>query len=174
MSVTLFQRFVDNSASFRRRSGHQDRGTVRSRTVITENRGNLTFVTAPDSDGVLEMCVQSLKATEEDPVRFSLNIETSSVVPEEVKNEKKTKNDQVVQGHMSRMQADIKGLERKLEMIMNVAETAKDMEIATHDRSISMNKASQYWPMFHILVLIITGYTQASHIAKFFRKHHIV
>eukprot|EP00545_Synedropsis_sp_CCMP1620_P003172 CAMPEP_0119013742 /NCGR_PEP_ID=MMETSP1176-20130426/8881_1 /TAXON_ID=265551 /ORGANISM="Synedropsis recta cf, Strain CCMP1620" /LENGTH=264 /DNA_ID=CAMNT_0006966855 /DNA_START=50 /DNA_END=847 /DNA_ORIENTATION=- len=175
VSVTLFQRFTDNSAAFRRRSGgKQDRGTVRSRNVITDPSGMLFFTTAPEDDGVLEMCVQSLKATETDPVRFSLKVEMSPYVPEAVKEEKKSQNSQVVDGHVSRMQTDIKGLERKLEMIMNTVEWTKEQEIKVHDRAISMNRASQYWPMFHILVLIITGYTQASHIAKFFRRHHIV
>jgi translation elongation factor EF-G len=170
----LFQRFTDNTATFRRKTGKQDRGTVRSRSVIAESRGSIAFTTAPEDEGVLEICVQSLRASEGTPVRFSLDISMMPFVPEEIKQEKRKRNDQIVDGHVSRIESDIKGCERKLQMIMNTGDFLKEKEIGVHSQSISMNNASAYWPMFHVVVLIIAGYVQANHIAKFFKKHHIV
>jgi hypothetical protein len=36
-----------------------------------------------------------------------------------------------------------------------------------------MNRASQYWPIIHLVVLLVTGFTQANHIIRFFKSRHI-
>ena len=71
------------------------------------------------------------------------------------------------------MENTLSSLVSKTEMILRQADYAKQLEVEFHEQSIAMSKASQWWPMLQLSVLLITGFTQANHIIQFFKKHHI-
>ena len=175
VSVTMFQIRSNNADMKKNRRRDRDddelKGTVRLREEITKNHGVLTFLSSPREYGLVDVCVQSMSASHTAPSRYSLKVEMEPYVDplaEAAKNKAK------IVTEVSGMQRDLQGIERKIEMIMNTADWAKEQEITVHARSISISRASAYWPIIHIVVLLVAGYTQASHVARYFNKHHIV
>jgi emp24/gp25L/p24 family/GOLD len=174
VSINMHQQF-DNSMNSRnhrhRNTDTGDRGTVRLREEIHEKHGTLTFISSPRDDAPVEVCIQSLSASPTTPARFSLKIEMKPYVDPAVEA---AQHKAKIEGTVSSMQLDLQGMERKIDDMMNIAMWAKEHEMAVHDRSVAINHAAMYWPMIHIAVLIVAGYAQASHVARFFKKHRIV
>lgn len=167
VSITMYQRFEHVPG----RKAGDDRGTVRSRNEVHEKHGTMTFVSAPNEDGVVEICAHSMQATPERPYRFQLNV---TMAPNIVKQVKVNAVDPKVKGTVSSLSRDLQGMDNKIAMINNMATWAKEQEIEFHDQSISMGRASRMWPIVHIVVLFISGFIQARHVSRFFTKHRIV
>lgn len=161
--------YAQRKANQQRRMAHQDRGTELFKTQLSEKHGNLNFTTAPLLDGALEVCVQAQMASRTNPVRFRLDYTFAASQAEKVEDTNKQIEQQV-----TRMHSDLQSLERKVQMIMNNAVLSKDEDVRFHQKSLSMSRQTTIWPIVHIVVLVIAGYIQASHILKYFKKHHIV
>jgi emp24/gp25L/p24 family/GOLD len=174
VSIAMFQKF-DNEINTRNRRHREDdrseRGTQRLREMIKEKHGTLTFITSPRDNAPVEICIQCMTATPKSPSRFSLKVDMEPYVDPEIEA---ARHRDTIHETVSNIETELQGLERKLGMIMNLAEWSKEQEIKAHSRSIAISRASVYWPMIHIAVLVAAAYTQASHVAKFFKKHHIV
>ena len=139
----------------------------RVRRDLTEREGIMEYATG-NLDAPVEICIQSLSARPSSPSRVSLRVTQQSTPPEQRKKEQ-----EIVKAKLSRMGQDLAVLEKKVDLILTNADYAKEQEVDFHEQSIAMNRASQYWPMIHLLVLLVTGFTQANHIVRFFKTHHI-
>mmetsp|Transcript_6363 Transcript_6363/g.14404 ORF Transcript_6363/g.14404 Transcript_6363/m.14404 type:complete len:282 (+) Transcript_6363:123-968(+) len=154
------------------------RASGRIRHEVDETQGIFKFFTGVN-DGSVQLCVQSLGAQPDSPSRVSLNVtqlptEDSHYDDSKGEKEKQEEKDQAsAKRHISRMSADLIGLERKAKLMMLDADDAKTREIQFHEQSIAMNRASQYWPIIHLVVLVITAFTQANHIVRFFKSRNI-
>lgn len=124
-------------------------------------------------DGPVEFCWQSMSANTKVPQRLMLNITQHSTIGLQEKEQRAHQKKELVQEHLPRIEADLHGMDRKIQMILSNADFAKDQEIEFHTMSTRMNKATKYWPMIHVTVLFLTGLTQANHIVKFFKERHI-
>lgn len=145
----------------------------RLRKELEEKEGVIEYITG-SRDGPVEVCVQSLSASPKTPSRVSLFVEQKVTrLKKESQDPKLPDSQQKAKAHMSRMEGDLKGLDRKVEIILSNADYAKEQEVKFHDQSLAMNRASQWWPMLHLAVLFITGFTQANHMVRFFRQRHI-
>ena len=144
------------------------RGTGRIRREFNQKNGIITFDTG-SMDGTVDICVQCLSASPTSPARLQLNI-TQQVTEQ---NETITHDISIAQAHLPRIQADLHGLDRKVQSIIANSDYAKDQEIQFHTISLRMNSASKYWPIIHVTVLFLAGFTQANHIVRFFKERHI-
>ena len=153
-------------------------GSGRIREELTERKGVIEFFTG-DVDGLVDICVQSLSATQFSPVRFSLNVTIAQA--DEQKTERKMEDLQasdvldtnMVKAQMTRLDRDMQTLNTRIQSLLSNADFNKDQEMAFHDQSIAMNRAATYWPMIQVVVLLVTGFTQANHIVRFMKGHHI-
>jgi len=141
--------------------------------------GNIEYITR--QDGLVSICIQSLVASAVSPTPISLRV-TESSGSEEVSDSPPdkttlpnvdTQSQRNAKEHFSQMEKTLSGLISKTDMILRQADYAKELEVEFHEQSIAMNKASQWWPIVQLCVLLVTGFTQANHMINFFRKHHI-
>jgi len=173
MNILVFQR--EQSAGFKRKSHLNKSGTGKIREQLTERQGVIEFVTG-SFDGLVEICVQSLSASQESPSRVALNI-TTKVEPTE---KEETPPPVMDQGQAMRLRletnrigGELTRMEMRTREIMANAEYARDRELSFHEQSISLNKAVRYWPMFRILILVFAGYLQVSHVIQYMKSRHI-
>lgn len=148
---------------------------------LEAKKGSFDFVTKVD--GQVSICVQSLTASAVSPTPFSLRVTESPAGEEEVGEPKAaetkpgeqldSQSQRNAKEHFSQMEKTLSGLISKTDMILRQADYAKELEVEFHEQSIAMNKASQWWPIVQLCVLLVTGFTQANHMVQFFRKHHI-
>ena len=148
---------------------------------LDKKKGSLIY----DSqyDGKISICVQSLTASAISPTPISLRVYESpdlegfetvgsgAVAHEAVELDSQSQRN--AQEHFSQMERTLSSLISKTDMILRQADYAKELEVEFHDQTIAMNKASQWWPIVQLCVLLVTGFTQANHMISFFRKHHI-
>mmetsp|Transcript_13618 Transcript_13618/g.29483 ORF Transcript_13618/g.29483 Transcript_13618/m.29483 type:complete len:262 (+) Transcript_13618:108-893(+) len=148
---------------------------------LETKKGNVEYVTR--YDGAVSICVQSLTASSISPTPISLRVSespageemVSDTPPEKTTGEEKldSESQRNAKEHFSQMEKTLNGLISKTDMILRQADYAKELEVEFHEQSIAMNKASQWWPIVQLCVLLVTGFTQANHMVQFFRKHHI-
>lgn len=151
---------------------------------LETKKGVVEFVTK--QDGQVSICVQSLTASAVAPTPISLRVTESPAGEEAVGPGTEKTTDAAAPGaqldsqsqrnakeHFTQMEKTLSGLISKTDMILRQADYAKELEVEFHEQSIAMNKASQWWPIVQLCVLLVTGFTQANHMVQFFKKHHI-
>ena len=147
---------------------------------LDAKKGNIQFTTI--RDGKVSICVQSLTASAISPTPISLRVTESPAGEESLSPPKEeespglkvdNQSQRKAKEHFSQMEKTLTSLISKTEMILRQADFAKELEVEFHEQSIAMNKASQWWPIVQLCVLLVTGFTQANHMVQFFRKHHI-
>lgn len=160
---------------YRRRHerGRGSPGTEQLRQDLAEKEGTLAFDTSVD--GTVEICGQSYAATAMKPSRIAFYVAEApgGYADEDKKKDEKERERAQAERNMNRMEAEVHGLTRKVEQILNQADFTQDVMSSFHDQSLAMNKASQWWPMLQVAMLLVTGFTQAHHVVRFFKSHHI-
>lgn len=76
--------------------------------------------------------------------------------------------------HWTHMEDEIRHLLGAMKNIQKSADYSKNRESAFHDKTVAMHSASMWWPIVHVCVLIVTGFTQATHIVRFFKSRRLV
>lgn len=178
MSITVSQKLGLSGAlaSRQRRTsrGEQVSGQGRVREELTKRQGSIEFLTG-ESDGSVDICVQSIIANTNNPTRFSLNVTMSPEIDpeEEKKKDTDTTERDMVKTQMSRLERDLGTLNSRVKAILNNADFNKDQEVAFHEQSVAMSRAATYWPIIQLVVVLITGFTQANHIVRYMKSRHI-
>lgn len=169
VSMVVYQKgdTVSSAREWKATSG-ADTGSGRVREELRVRQGTVEFTTGA-RDAPVEICVQSMAANSKNPSRIALFVSQQVKVTKEQKEEQERQ----AQQHMSAIAGELLQLDEKADMILTNADYAKEQEVEFHEQSLAMNKASQYWPMIHVGVLLITGFTQANHIIRFFKTRHI-
>ena len=166
VSLVVYQK-GDTASSARERSATTGGGRVREE--LTTRKGSIEYTTSLSRDAPVEICIQSMAANPKSPERVALEVSRRFKITKEQKEEQERE----AQKHMSAISEELMQLDRKVESILSNADFSKEQEVEFHEQSLAMNKASQYWPLIHIGVLLITGFTQANHIIRFFKSRHI-
>jgi len=200
-SVTVSQKgaTISSVQSAKQNSSFDEKGTLvvsgtgRIREELSQKQGRIEFLTGKDS-GSVEVCIQSILASMKKPARFSLKVDMAAdddeyddddlyldddtSVRKDKEKEKKKDPDHLehreLTTKMSRLERDLQTLQNRVKACLNNADFNKDQEAIFHEQSISMNRASKYWPIIQLTVLIVTGFTQANHIVRYLKSHHIV
>ena len=200
-SITVSQKgaTVDSLSNSKQSTSYDESGALvisgegRIREELVQKQGRVEFLTGKDS-GTVEVCVQSILASSKKPARFHLRVDMVasdkeyddddqyldddfSVQAKKAKKEKTKDPEHLehkeVSTKLSRLERDLQTLQNRVKAMLNNADYNKDQEAVFHEQSISMNRASKYWPIIQLIVLLVTGFTQANHIVRYLKSHHI-
>jgi len=154
---------------------------------LQQTSGFLDFST--HGGGYVQVCVHTFAADKENPMRYSLTVmdkddallisegsekvvlsardlekEDSQAVRDEL--EALRQHDSMIKDELARFTHRA----RELEMGM---EYSKERESEFHGKSVSLNKAVKYWPIFRMMILMIGGYLQANHVVQYMKRRQI-
>jgi len=146
--------------------GHRSRRskTPTSTNVLEKISGKILYKT--ELDGTVQVCIRAQGASAEHPVRVSLFVATGHDAVH-YKHEEMEK-------HLSKLQIALMKLTDDMDGVLREADMAKTREVEFHNQSASMHAASQWWPILQMVVLLATGFTQASAMIHFFKSKRLV
>lgn len=79
-----------------------------------------------------------------------------------------------VDKHLTNMEKEMERIERAMKNVLSEADFAKDRDATMHKQFLQMHSTTFYWPVVQVCVLLVTGFTQASHIVQFFKSRRII
>ena len=124
-------------------------------------------------DSVLNICIRASLAGRENAMRFGLRVEEMGE-DEAAHDPSKTGGANPVDHHLSFMEHQLERLESEMHAMLSEADTSKERDSVYHMKTDAMHKATLFWPVVHVGILLLTGFTQANHIVQFFKKRHII
>lgn len=119
-------------------------------------------------DGRASICIKAGAATRDNPMRFGLR------VLKKRGDAKKLGSAKDVGGHLSHMEAELQRIGDEMKAILKEADFSKERDAVFHRQTLSMHSATIFWPIVKVCVLLMTGFTQASHIVRFFQSRRII
>ena len=178
MNILMYHREQDMGFSHHHRKAQG--GTQKLRQTLEDQRGTIEFMTG-DADGLIEICPQAYGATRLNPSRISLKVTSKGEQSEEQKEARKLlkqngpslEEEFLVKAQGSQISQELQRMEEKVYELISNTEVSKDREVEFHQQILDLNRAVRYWPMFRILILLVAGYMQVSHIIKFMKSRHI-
>lgn len=134
---------------------------------ILESSGSLEYEI--DDHGYIRICAQSIMASRINPRRVHLQLR--ELFPIFVDN---APDQSAVLEHMSILEQQLRRLTMETESLLRMAEDAKAFEAEFHRESKNMNAAASWWPMVQVVILLGTGFTQANHMVRFFKRWYVI
>eukprot|EP00980_Cylindrotheca_fusiformis_P004641 scaffold991_cov128-Cylindrotheca_fusiformis.AAC.13 len=140
-----------------------------SSTELVQETGTIDFEVHKryrnDQDvGELQVCIRASKAGTKNAMRFSLFVE-------EVDQEERPVD---VNSHLTFIQEQLFHYEKKMNVMLKTADLIREHDTIYHKKTDAMHQATIFWPILHVGILLLTGFTQAQHIVSFFQKHRIL
>jgi len=131
--------------------------------------------------GSATICIRASNASSKAPIVFALRVTTSEEVPEikvagaggskkSARSEKTANVDQ----HLTHMERELKRITSAMEHVLREADLNKNQDAVFHEQTLAMHSATTFWPIVQVCVLLMTGFTQASHIVRFFKSRRII
>jgi len=131
--------------------------------TIDKPSGEITHETIVS--GQVTVCFRAYLSKNADPLRFGLKItaghEKINLSQDELKNQ------------LAFLKENVEDIKYEVNDALLEENTAKGRKVVFHDQTVAMHAAAQRWPMVQILLVLVTGFIQASHMAKFFEKMHL-
>jgi len=131
---------------------------------MDETSGKFMYQTK--SNGPVEICVVAKMASEKNPMRFGITVQSGKDVAHYKQEE--------MEHHLSHMQVKILQLTDMMNEVLRNADYAKELEVMAHNQSLSMHSASIWWPIMQVFILLLTGVAQASHMVRFFQSKRLI
>jgi len=100
-------------------------------------------------------------------------VDTNGVETEEVMKQIKEQG-AAATTHLSRVEVLLHKMTKQTKLLLSVADEYQKDEASFHQKTLEMESASRWWPILHVLVLLVTGFTQANHVVNFFKSRHII
>jgi len=107
------------------------------------------------------------------------NESSEQIKKDETASEKKKKDEtaseekqEKTRTHLLALEKMVKGMISEAESLLSAANLIKKNEADFFQQSIKMNSSASWWPIFHLVVLIVTGFAQATHMVNFFKSRH--
>lgn len=143
-----------------------------SSTELVDPTGTIDFhvVTRHRDDedvGELQICIRASKAGSKNAMRFSLFVE-------EVDLEDEGTESVDVNSHLTFIEEQLFHYEKKMHIMLRTADLVREHDAIYHKKTDAMHQATIFWPIVHVGILLLTGFTQAQHIVNFFQKHRII
>lgn len=101
--------------------------------------------------------------------RFSARVEQS-----EERRPPVITDGRVINDYLTFMEQEMDRIEVSLANVIREADFAQRKDSDMHKQFEEMYATTFYWPLLHVIILLLTGYTQASHIVHFFRTRRII
>mmetsp|Transcript_7434 Transcript_7434/g.18226 ORF Transcript_7434/g.18226 Transcript_7434/m.18226 type:complete len:277 (+) Transcript_7434:258-1088(+) len=148
--------------------------------AVTERVGSFSYESHA-SDCVLQICVRDKDVSENSPKSFHLRVEEQDEENENLdafeKEERDLKNRiplKSAEHHWTFLEAQLDRIEHEIHTILREADFFRERDALYHQQADDLNKATVFWPMLHVCILLVTGFTQANHIISFFKQHRII
>jgi len=130
-----------------------------------------SFVHAVKQDAELNICIRASTAATKNPQRFSFRL---MEMGEEEAAESHLPPAKSVDHHLSFMEQQFDRIESQMHAVLREADFARERDSIYHTKTDAMHKATIFWPIVHVGILLVTGFTQANHIVQFFKKRRII
>lgn len=151
--------------------------------VLEQTKGSV--VHRFEVDGIANICFRASTSSSKHPQRFSVHVETSEQDPRillptpskdgtDRKMEDSKKEADVVDTHLSRMETELQRITIAMNHVLKEADFNKDQDSLFHKQTLAMHSATTFWPIVQVCILLITGFTQANHIVRFFKSRRII
>jgi emp24/gp25L/p24 family/GOLD len=135
-------------------------------------------------DGIANICFRASAASRKHPQRFGIHVESSEQDPRILlPSEDKTKDGKVsssggketdVDAHLSNMEKELQRITLAMNHVLKEADFNRDQDAIFHKQTLAMHSATTFWPIVQVSILLITGFTQANHIVRFFKSRRII
>jgi hypothetical protein len=148
-------------------------GTGRIRHQLDARQGVVEFQTHSRENTPVEICVQSYSSSPVAPARISLHVRRKSDRPggaADVAAEEDVKKLSLLSNIIS---ADLIKFEQRTRELGGNADQARDQEKDFHGISVKLNSAVKYWPIFRMVILLVGGYSQVTHVVRYMKSRHI-
>ena len=146
---------------------------------VTETNGKIRY--RGDGEGQLDICVRIHEMPGKKYIKPALIgfriTETGELEDEEPQADltpvqrEAQKN---AKTHLSEMERILNKMIRDANLLLKNADLIKNDEASFEKQSEEMNAASKWWPMLHVIVLLVMGFTQSNHVVRFFKGKHII
>jgi emp24/gp25L/p24 family/GOLD len=128
-----------------------------------------------EMNGIASVCAQSKKASPRFPLALGLRIESSEEVPSLILESKKASESPAdVDAHLTHMETELIRITGAMTQLLKEADLNRIQDERFHAQTLEMVKATTFWPIVQVCVLLMTGFTQASHIVQFFKRRRII
>jgi hypothetical protein len=168
---TLKEKLGDTGRITERRILQLERNKYKIQPVsqeLKETKGS--FVHRIHQDAIADVCIRASTASTSNPMRFHLHIEeVGDADPDDLE-----KNGFGADHHWSFLETQMNRIEHEMHAIIAEADFFKERDAIYHQQTDDMHKATIFWPILHIGILLITGFTQANHIVRFFQSRRII
>ena len=152
--------------------------------AMKEPAGSFLYKTH-GADSVVEVCVRDKDVSARSPKSFHIRVEELEggeeedeealdffeEITEDRKNQVPRKD---VEHHWTFLEAQLNRIEHEIHTIIREADFFRERDALYHQQMDDLNKATVFWPVLHICILLLTGFTQANHIISFFKQHRII
>ena len=123
------------------------------------------------NDAEIKLCIRASSAGSKNPMRFAIMVHEMEDDDETEGEHPPTEN---VDRHLSFMEEQFVRIESQMHAVLREADFAKERDSIYHTKTDAMHKATIFWPIVHVGILLLTGFTQANHIVQFFKKRRII
>jgi hypothetical protein len=130
-----------------------------------------SFVHKVKRDAVVNFCIRASSAGTKNPMRFALRLEE---LGDEEAAAVKVPPSNSVDSHLTSMEEQLNRIESEMHAVLREADFARERDSVYHIKTDAMHKATTFWPIVHVCILLATGFTQANHIVHFFKKRRII
>lgn len=126
-------------------------------------------------DGSAIICIRSTTASYNNIQRFSIRIDDDENDPTILLPQDNGSTSQKnINEHLTHMEKELQRITLAMTHVLKEADYNKDQDIIFHKQTLAMHNAITFWPIVQVCVLLITGFTQANHIVRFFKSRRIV
>jgi len=145
-----------------------------ARKILDKTHGALRYNS--EYEGIINVCISTMSRN---PVIMSLRISESSIssleenIPK-LNVDKVGKAQKMAKHHLNDMDRAINQMIRESNLLLTNADAVKNVEAKFHQKSVDINAASKWWPILHLVVLLVTGFTQANHVINFFKMRYVI
>jgi hypothetical protein len=130
-----------------------------------------SFVHHVKQDSEVTVCIRASSAGSRNPMRFAFRLEEMG--DDEVAGSQLPPA-KTVDHNLGFMEQQLERIESQMHAVLREADFAKERDSIYHAKTDAMHQATIFWPIVHVCILLVTGFTQANHIVQFFKKHKII
>lgn len=141
--------------------------------TVTKNEGTLYHTM--EIDGTATICVRATNSDKGNDYSmvFGLRLSTSDEEPELIRRLEKD-NPADLDGHLSHLEMELKRITMAMDTVLKEASRNQEQDTKFHKETLAMHSATTFWPILQVCVLLMTGFTQTSHIVHFFKSRRII
>jgi hypothetical protein len=146
----------------------RDNRKLRPTSEELKSRKGSVFHTV-ELNGEVDICIRASSASSKNPMRFGILVNKK---PDETELE--SDNQDPADHHWTHMEREMRHLTVQMKSILGEADFSKEREMSFHSQSEKMHAATTWWPIMHLSIMLMTGFTQAGHIVRFFKTRRII